>query len=1061
MDLREELQATLGDAYILERELGGGGMSRVFVATETALGRSVVVKVLPPELTGGVNVDRFRREILLAAKLQHPHIVPVLAAGEMNGTPYYTMPFVEGHSLRARLNEGGALPIGEAVAILSDVAKALSYAHERGVVHRDIKPDNVLLSGGAAVVTDFGIAKALSASKVEEPTATLTQIGTSLGTPAYMAPEQAAADPATDHRADTYAFGCMAYELLAGHPPFVGKSPQKLLAAQMGEMPQPIVELRPDTPSMLATLVMRCLEKDADDRPQNASDLVRVLDTITTTGQQRAMPPILVGGQQILGKALAVYVVAFIAVAFVAKAAIVAIGLPDWVLPGALVVMALGLPVILFTAYVHYVSHRAATETPTLTPRGSRASRGAFADIAVQASPHFSWKRTTRGGVLAVTTFVLLVAAFMTLRALGIGPAGSLLAAGKLTGDNEIVVADFVMKGKDSSLANVVTEAVRTGLSESPLFTILSPATVSSALQRMQLAPTTRLDTAVAHNVAVREGAKAYVGGEVTPFGGGYAIAMRLVSADSGTVLASFQQTANGPSELLATIDKLTRSLRGKAGESLKKIHADPPLDRVTTSSLEALKKYVEGARALDASRPDDGIPLLKEAIAIDTTFASAYRKLGVAYRNGGFPREMGDSAVVNAYRYRDRLTERERGLLVGYYFGSGPGRDRAKGVSAYEAVLRRYPREGIAINNLALALSSRREFSRAESLYRRAVQLDPSSQSRFGNLVEELLHAGKFRDAESVLVQFRERFPNAPGASVHEAMIVYLKGNIDSSIQMLTKLRSAGTPRNKALTTYAMSDAAMLQGKLVESGKWLAMGRMEDSVRGVPPEPLRDSLDVAFMDIWMYEQPSRGIDRIDAALKLYPMKTQSVDRQPYFSVATLYSLAGRPDRARAVLAQYDAEYRDTTWRRVREPGRHYALAEIALAERRPADAVVEFRRADQMPDGPVNGCKVCLPATLARAFDQAGMADSAIAMFEQYLATPDVSRMEYEQDPTYLAGTYKRLGELYEAKGAKAKAASNYRKFIELWKDSDPALQPKVAEVRRRLARLEGIEGG
>ncbi|MEO5814361.1 MAG: tetratricopeptide repeat protein [Gemmatimonadaceae bacterium] len=536
---------------------------------------------------------------------------------------------------------------------------------------------------------------------------------------------------------------------------------------------------------------------------------------------------------------------------------------------------------------------------------------------------------------------------------------------------------------------------------------------------------------------------------------------MRLVSADSGTVLASFQQTASGPSELLATIDKLTRSLRGKAGESLKKIHADPPLDQVTTSSLDALKKYVEGARAVDASRPDDGIPLLKEAIAIDTTFASAYRKLGVAYRNGGFPRELGDSAVANAYRYRERLTERERGLLVGYYFGSGPGRDRAKGVAAYEAVLQRYPREGIAINNLALALNTRRDFSRAESLYRRAVELDPSSQSRFGSLVESLLHGGKFRDAESVLVEFRKRFPNSATALAQQAMSVYLKGNIDSSIQMLAKLRSVGTQRDKSLTTWALTDAAILKGKLTESTKWMAMARQEDSVRGVPPQPLRDSLDVAFMDIWMYEQPSRGIARIDAALKLHPMKSQSVDRQPYFGVAILYSLAGRPDRARAVLAQYDAESRDTAWRRVREPGRHYALAEIALAERRPADAVAEFRRADRMPDGPVSGCKVCLPAALARAFDQAGMPDSAIAMLEQYLSTPDVSRMEYDQDPTYLAGTYKRLGELYEAKGARAKAASNYRKFIELWRDSDPELQRKVVEVRRRLTRLEGIEGG
>src|SRR5499433_1245988 len=181
-ELRDDLQSALGTSYTLERELGGGGMSRVFLAEETALGRKVVVKLLSPELLAGVNVDRFRREIQLAARLQQAQIVPVLSAGETNGVPYYTMPFVDGESLRARLARQRQLPVQEVVSILRDVTRALAYAHEHGVVHRDIKPDNVLLSGGTAVVTDFGIAKALAAAKSHRLGATLTQAGTSLGT---------------------------------------------------------------------------------------------------------------------------------------------------------------------------------------------------------------------------------------------------------------------------------------------------------------------------------------------------------------------------------------------------------------------------------------------------------------------------------------------------------------------------------------------------------------------------------------------------------------------------------------------------------------------------------------------------------------------------------------------------------------------------------------------------------------------------------------------------------------------------------------------------------------
>jgi len=284
--LRDSLQTALGTAYVIERELGGGGMSRVFVATEVALGRRVVVKVLAPELAAGISADRFKREIQLAAQLQHPHIVPVLTAGEAAGMPFYTMPFVEGESLRTRLRRDGPLPVRDAVRLLGDVAKALEYAHERGIVHRDIKPDNVLLSRSSAAVTDFGIAKALAASKMQGPASapggTLTQIGTSLGTPTYMAPEQAAGDPSTDHRADIYALGCMAYELLAGQPPFHGLSPHQLFAAHIAERPKSLVDSRPDIPAPLASLVMRCLEKDPARRPQTAGDLLAELDHVRT-----------------------------------------------------------------------------------------------------------------------------------------------------------------------------------------------------------------------------------------------------------------------------------------------------------------------------------------------------------------------------------------------------------------------------------------------------------------------------------------------------------------------------------------------------------------------------------------------------------------------------------------------------------------------------------------------------------------------------------------------------------------------------------------------------------
>jgi TolB-like protein len=280
------LRTVLAGRYTLERELGAGGMATVYLAHDPRHDRKVALKVLREDLSASLGKERFLREIKVAAALQHPHILPLYDSGAAGNLLYYVMPFVDGPSLREKLAREGELPVGEAVRILRDVADALTEAHRHGVVHRDLKPENVMLRGRHALVMDFGVAKALSEAGTREAGGdrqSLTTVGVALGTPTYMAPEQAVADPHVDHRADIYAFGVVAYELLAGRPPFTGATPQQVLAAHVTAVPDPITLHRPMPPA-LAALVMRCLEKRPADRWQSAEELVPPLEALMTPG---------------------------------------------------------------------------------------------------------------------------------------------------------------------------------------------------------------------------------------------------------------------------------------------------------------------------------------------------------------------------------------------------------------------------------------------------------------------------------------------------------------------------------------------------------------------------------------------------------------------------------------------------------------------------------------------------------------------------------------------------------------------------------------------------------
>jgi len=1036
MSLQDRLQSALGESYRVEKELGGGGMSRVFLAQEVRLGRQVVVKVLPPEMAAGVSAERFEREIQLAAKLQHPHIVPLLTAGAKGDLLYYVMPHIAGESLRARIAHERALPVGETVRILRDVCDALAYAHGHGVVHRDVKPDNVLLSGKHALVTDFGVAKAVSLSS---GSGTLTSLGMALGTPAYMAPEQAAGDPTVDHRADLYAVGAMGYELLAGRTPFGGLSPQGMLAAQVTATPDPVTQHRDSVPPALAALVMRCLAKHPADRPQTADELLGQLEAMATpTGAMLPEPSVISSGTAAAirrahpVRVATLFALAAVGVLALARLLVRLLGLPDWAFAGAVGLAAAGFPVFLWTGVIE--RRRALAHTSGRSAAAAGVQRW------------FTWRRALVSGAAGFGLLGLGTAVYMAMRLLGIGPVGTLVASGVLAERDRLVLADFENRTRDSTLGPSLTEALRVDLAQSGVIRLLDGAAVGQALVRMGRAPGTPLDPALARELAQREGAKAVVHGQIDPLGRGYVVSAVLESAADGTALVSLRETAQDDGAIIAAVDRLSHKLRERIGESLKTIRASDPLEQVTTSSLEALRKYSEGVRASDAVDMVRAAALLEQAIALDTTFAMAYRKLAVVLNNSGGAASRSAAAATQAFRHRDRLTPFERDLADAYYY-TGVEYDPAKTEAAYRAALEQQPDNGVALNNLALVFNAQRRFAEAESLAVRGLAVAPTQWVLYLNAVQAEIGQGKYAAAARTVALMEQRSPTNPLRPFLRAFLEAAQRHYDSAEVAARTLEAA----SRDLTWHASAASGLaalhlVRGRLGAAEAQFRRAMVLDEQRGVPGRAIDDAVGIAVMDVHYRNAPDAGRREVEEALRRHPLASIPAVDRPYLALAWLYADAGRPDRARQLLAEYEASVPEGVRRG--QPFRHGAAAQIAFAEGRFQDAITGYRTwYDE------DGCAVCGLFLLGRAYEKAGQRDSALAVYERAVTTPGYFRA-FEEDAT-LGPTYRRLAELYEERGQLDKARDYYGRFVDLWKDADPDLQPIVQDVKQRLARL------
>jgi tetratricopeptide (TPR) repeat protein len=502
--------------------------------------------------------------------------------------------------------------------------------------------------------------------------------------------------------------------------------------------------------------------------------------------------------------------------------------------------------------------------------------------------------------------------------------------------------------------------------------------------------------------------------------------------------------------------------LRAKAGESLRYVNRSPDLSHLTTGSIDALRAFALAVNAWKQDSSEKTIALMREAVRRDSTFAMAWSWLATQAQAAGMF-ALSDSARARAYALRDRLTEYERLSVTASYFGFPYQRDPRKAEAALQALVDRG--DSIpALTNLATMYLNRRDYERADPLFRvSSIKTTPTGAMSF---VATLFNEGKAREAESTFVATRKARPKFPLVPRWAAEFAYQRGDLDTVARIADSMHTSPAPAQQIWGASRLADLALLRGHAADYERYLKMAHGLEAARHSPVPGLEDSILFAYRDVWMSTTSARGLARLDAALARQPLDT-SIRAYTHFLAAVAYAMGGRTDRARDVLARYEVGAAlDTVQRRLDDPERHLALGEIALTEKRWRVAIAEFRRSDSTSLGLPNGvCRMCVYGWLGRAFDRAGMPDSAVVFYESYLNTTYFMRGDETKtgdgqgDPYWSAIISRRLGELYEQQGNRAKAADNYSRFVGLWATADPEFQPLVAQARGALARLK-VEG-